>query len=127
MFVRSRREDPDNRAGFSVQLSKWRKADERNAVFVVQPYYIPGNTARFIVPAGVTTYVFRWKPGSVTFNIFAGNSAKPRAGVMSHTFKSGVPVPSTETVKLDFHDIHHSQNGVPHPVEMVVQKFEYLP
>ena len=127
MFVRSHREDPDNRAGFSVQLSKWRKTDERNAVFVVQPYYIPGNTARFIAPAGLTTYVFRWEPGRVTFNIFAGNSGKPKAGVMSHTFTSGIPVPSMETIKLDFHDIHHSQNGVHHPVEIVVQKFEYLP
>jgi hypothetical protein len=127
MLIRPDREDPDDKSGFSVELSKWGKASPINASFVVQPYYIPGNTARFTVPAGPRTYVLRWQPGRATFDSFSGISAKPSVDVMNYVFNSGVPLPSTETVKLEFHDFHHRQNGVHHPVEIVVQKFEYLP
>jgi len=128
MLICPDREDPDDRTGFAILLSKWGKEKSpRNADFVLQPYYIPGNTSRFTVPAGPVTHVIRWEPGGAVFDSAAGVSAKPTGNMMNHTFKSGVPVPSTETVKLDFHDFHHFQNGVHHPVEIVVQKFEYLP
>ena len=127
MHIRSDRDDPDERSGFSVELSQWGKTSELNAAFVLQPYYIPGNTVRFAVPPGPRTYVVGWHPGHAIFDSFAGASTNPSRKVMNFEFSSGVPIPSTETVKLDFHDFHHLQNGVHHPVEIVVQKFEYLP
>ncbi|HEY4354711.1 MAG TPA: hypothetical protein VGN16_03110 [Acidobacteriaceae bacterium] len=127
MLVRPDREDPDDRSGFAIQRSAWGKPDALNADFVVQPYYIPGNTARFTVPAGDTTYLLRWEPGSAVFNSAVGSSGKTRGNLINQAFRSGVPIPSKETVKLDFHDFHHSKGGVHHPVEIVVQKFEYLP
>jgi hypothetical protein len=127
MLIRPERENPDDRTGFAIHLSRWGKENQRNADFVLQPYYIPGNTSQFTVPAGPVTHVIRWKPGGAVFESAAGVSAKPNGNVMDLTFKSGVPVPSTETVELDFHDFHHFHNGVHHPVEIVVQKFEYLP
>ena len=127
MLIRSDHEDPDDRSGFSIELSKWGRAGQRDAAFIVQPYYIPGNVASFKAPAGQVTYVLRWEPGNAVFNSFPGSVSKPHRDVINHVFNSDVPVPSTETVKLDFHDFHHSQSGVHHPVEIVVRKFEYLP
>lgn len=110
-----------------IELGRWGKPHNRNADYVVQPYYIPENTVHFDVPAGPMTHVLRWEPGSATFKTFAGPSAAPRASLMDHVFKSDVPVPARETVHIAFYDFHHYQSGVQHPVEIVVQRFEYLP
>jgi hypothetical protein len=110
-----------------IELGRWGKTQNHNADYVVQPYYIPQNTVHFDVPAGAMTHMLRWEPGSATFRSFTGVSSAPRALVMDHVFKSGVPVPARETLHMDFYDFHHSQSGLQHPVEIVVQKFEYLP
>jgi hypothetical protein len=127
MFTRSEHEDTDDRTGLAIQLSQWGKPHALNANYVVQPYYSPGNTTQLQVPEGPMTYVLRWQPGMATFRAYPGASAAPRGKVVEHVFKSGIPIPATETVRLDFYDFHHSQSGMQHPVEIVVQKFEYLP
>ncbi|WP_218624044.1 glycoside hydrolase family 16 protein [Granulicella sp. dw_53] len=114
-------------AEMDIELSRWGKAQNRNADYVVQPYYIPENTVHFEIPAGPMIHVLRWEPSSVAFKSFAGDSVAPRAIVMDHVFKSGVPVPARERLHMAFYDFHHSQSGLQHPVEIVVKRFEYLP
>lgn len=111
----------------AIELSRWGKSEGHNADFVVQPYYVPGNTAYFQVPAGPMTYVMRWSPGSAVFKTFRGASTEPRALQMEHVFKSGIPIPSQEMLHLALYGYRPSQSGMQHPVEVVVQKFEYLP
>ena len=120
-------QDAEGGADMDIELGRWGKVQNRNADYVIQPYYIPQNVVHFEVPAGPMTHVLRWEPGSATFKSFAGVSTAPRGPVMDHVFKSGVPVPARETLHIDFYDLHHSQSGLQHPVEIVVQKFEYLP
>lgn len=127
MFTCADNQDVEDRRDLKIELSQWGKADHGNANFVVQPYYVPNNTVYFSVPAGPMTYVLRWEPGTAFFKAFKGVSAAPPGDVMDHVFKSGIPEPSTETIHLDFYDFRHSQSGLQHPVEIVVQKFEYLP
>lgn len=127
MFTRDNRQDPDDKIGMAIELSQWGKARQPNADYVVQPYYIPGNTAHFRVPPGPMTYVLRWEPGSAEFKALKGVPNASHGSVMAHVFKSGIPVPASETTHLEFYDFHHSQSGLQHPVEIVVQKFEYLP
>jgi hypothetical protein len=128
MFTRDDRHDAEERTELDVELSRWGKTYNRNADYVVQPYYIPENTVHFEVPAGVMSYVLRWDPESATFKTSTEASAGASSRkVMEHTFKSGVPVPASETVHIDFYDFHHAQSGLQHPVEIVVEKFEYLP
>jgi hypothetical protein len=127
MYTRVDRQDPEDRADLDIELSRWGKAAGHNAHYVVQPYYIPGNSVHFDVPGGAMTYVLSWGPGRAAFQAMAGNSAASRSRGMEHTFTAGIPVPATETVHLDLYDFHHQQSGVDHPVEIVVQKFEYLP
>jgi hypothetical protein len=127
MFTSADNENVEDRTDLDIELSQWGKAHNENADFVVQPYYIPQNTVYFNAPAGPMTYVLRWEPGSAAFKAFTGVASAPRSNVIDHVFKSGVPKPSTETIHLDFYDFRHSQSGLQHPVEIVVQKFEYLP
>jgi hypothetical protein len=93
----------------------------------VQPYYIPQNTVNFNTPMGLMTYVLRWEPGTAEFQAFKGTTTSPRGSVMDHVFKSGIPVPADETVHLYIYDFNHSQSGLRHPVEILVQRFEYIP
>lgn len=128
MFTRDDRQDQEDAAEMDIELGRWGKPQNRNADYVVQPYYIPENTIHFNVPAGPVTHVLRWEPGSATFRSFAGTStASGGKKIMEHVFKSGVPIPAAETVHLDFYDFRHSRSGLHHPVEIVVDRFEYLP
>jgi hypothetical protein len=127
ILLRSSLEDPDERTGYSMQLGKWGQTQGKNASYVLQPYYIPGNTVRYSVPSGPVTYTLRWSPGKAEFRTFAGNSSSDRPAMMQHVFRSGVPVAGSESVFLDLHNFHHRQSGLSQSTEIVVEKFEYLP
>jgi hypothetical protein len=127
MYTRADRLEPEDRTDLDIELSQWGKAQSYNAHYVVQPYYIPGNSVQFTIPAGPMTYVLRWEPGHAAFRAIAGVSTAPGRSVFEHVFKSGIPVPAAETIHLDLYDFHHLQSGLQHPVEVVVQKVEYSP
>jgi hypothetical protein len=111
-----------------IDLSRWGNASGKNAQYVVQPFYVPENVARFSVPAGVVTHTLRWEPGTASFKTVAGSDASPGAKVIgAHDFTSGIPAPAAETVHLDFYEFHHSKNIERHPAEVVIERFEYLP
>jgi hypothetical protein len=127
MFMRPDHEDPDERSGFSIAMGQGGKPNAPNAEFVVQPYYVPGNSVHFNAPSGIMSYVLRWEPGNAAFKAFSGVSATPRGAVKEQVFRTGIPVPAEETVHFNFYDYHHTQSGLRQPVEIVVEKFEYLP
>jgi hypothetical protein len=111
-----------------IELSRWGNATGMNAQYVIQPFYIPQNVFRFAAPAGVVTYAFRWEPGSLSFNAYRGSAGASNAGAVSaHTFTSGIPTAATETVHVDLYDFHHSSASSQQPVEVVIEKFEFLP
>ena len=128
MFTRDDRQNPEDAAEMNIELSRWGKQTNRNADYVVQPYYVPENTVHYNAPSGPVTYELRWEPGNATFRTFSGNSAaSPAHKIMEHAFKAGIPIPAAETVHMNFYDFHHSKSGLHHPVEVVVERFEYLP
>lgn len=111
-----------------IEMSRWGNAAGKNAQYVVQPYYVPENVARFEAPAGVLTHTFRWEPGMVTFRTVRGAEDGPGAKEVSeHVFTSGVPNSAGESVHIDLYDYHHSRNSNQQPSEVVIEKFEYLP
>jgi hypothetical protein len=105
-----------------LELSRWGNPTGKNAQYVIQPFYVPENVVRFSAPVGVLTHSFRWEPGSVSFQTNAGSKT-----INAHVFTSGIPAPASETVFLNFYDFHHSSNSEQRPVEVVIEKFEYLP
>ncbi len=111
-----------------IELSRWGDPKRKNAQYVVQPYYVPENVFRFESPAGTVTHSFDWEPGRIAFRSEAGSVQGPiRAPLAAHVFPAGVPVPAKETVRVNLYDFRHSQHPSQPPIEVVIEKFEYLP
>ncbi|HWS87669.1 MAG TPA: glycoside hydrolase family 16 protein [Pyrinomonadaceae bacterium] len=111
-----------------VEISRWGDPASKNAQYVVQPFHVPANVARFDAPAGALTHSFRWEPGRVTFRTVRGVANAPRPEVVSeHVFTSGVPVPGVETVRIAFYVFGQTGQSLRKGAEVVVEKFEYLP
>lgn len=118
----------ETRRELDIELSRWGNPGGKNAQYVVQPFYVPENVARFTAPSGVLTHILRWEPGSASFKTVRGAAAGPGSKTVSeHVFTSGVPTPAAETVHIDIYDFRHSRNTLQTPAEVVIEKFEYLP
>jgi hypothetical protein len=120
---------PDEiRNELDIELSRWGDPSKKNAQYVVQPYYVPENISRFMVPAGVLTHTLRWQPGVASFKTTRGSVVVSGSkSISEHVFTSGVPTPAAETVHIELYEFHHSKNISQSPAEVVVDKFEYLP
>jgi hypothetical protein len=112
-----------------VEVGGWGDAaNKRNARYVIQPLYIPGNLFAFTAPSGTLTYVLRWESGHATFKTFRGRSAGRGAQLVSeHEFTSGIPAPGKAIPRLIFYVVASDKHPMQKPSEVVVEKFEYLP
>lgn len=117
-----------NNREINVEISRWGDPTSKNAQYVVQPFHVPANVARFDAPAGVLTHSFRWEPGRVSFRTVRGGANAPRPEVVSeHAFTSGVPTPGVETVRIALYVFVNTDQPLRNGAEVVVEKFEYLP
>lgn len=116
-----------NHREMNIEMARWGDAASKNAQYVVQPYYVPANVVRFNVPAGVLTHSFRWEPGRVTFKTVRGSQTEGSSSIADHIFTSGVPSPGNESVHLDLFIFGNATNPLQKDVEVVIEKFEYLP
>jgi hypothetical protein len=117
----------DIRSELDIELSRWGIADNKNAQYVVQPFYIPENVSRFMAPSGVLTHMLRWESGRASFKTVRGPVTGPGAAISEHTFTSGVPTPAKETAHIGLYSYRHSKSTSQQPVEVVIEKFEFLP
>jgi len=117
-----------NNREMDIEISRWGDPVSKNAQYVIQPFYIPTNVARFTEPPGMLTHSFRWEPGRASFRTVQGSGgvAATRAGV-DHVFTSGVPSPGVESVRMNLYVFHGAKNPLQHGAEVVIEKFEYLP
>lgn len=114
------------RRELDVELSRWAKDRKENAQYVVQPYYIPTNVFRFVMPAGVVTNSFHWEPGKVTFSSSAGAAGRAHV-VAEHVFTSGIPAAGGDFVHISLFVFANGYIPLQNPTEVVIEKFEYLP
>ena len=117
-----------NHREMDIEISQWGDSTSKNAQFVVQPFFIPENASRFVLPGGVMTHSFHWEPGRVSFKTVRG--ADPRGDarpVAEHVFTSGVPSPGIETLRMNLYVFAGAKNSLQNGTEVVVEKFEYLP
>jgi hypothetical protein len=131
MFTWDDKAAEQNHRELDIELTRWGDPGSKNAQYVVQPYYIPTNVARFIAPAGVLTHSFRWEPGKATFRTVSGKNgnvpgSKSR-GVAEQTFSTGVPSPGDESVHLTLFVYGNTKSPLQKNAEVVIEKFEYLP
>jgi hypothetical protein len=112
-----------------VELGKWGDADAKNnAQFAVQPFYVPGNVAPFILPEGTTTHSFQWQSGRVSFKSARGSSLAPGVPLVAeHVFTAGIPSPAQERLLLMFFATPSEKTPLQHENEVIIEKFEYLP
>lgn len=128
MFTYDNSGEDRNHREIDVELSRWGNPQNRNAEYVVQPYYMPQNVYRFTAPRGVVTYSFRWDPGKATFRAVRGSSGDQGPGaVAEHVFTAGVPTPGGEFAHVSFYFVGNGPSQIQNPAEVVIEKFEYLP
>jgi hypothetical protein len=112
-----------------VEFGRWGDpTSKNNAQFGIQPFYVPGNVAPFILPKGTFTHSMHWESGRASFKTVRGSSPQPGAPVVSeHVFTSGVPSPGQEKFQMLFYVVASEKSPLQNENEIVVEKFDYLP
>jgi hypothetical protein len=117
-----------NHREVDVEITRWGDPLSKNAQYAVQPYYVPANVVRFMVPSGILTYSFQWEPGKISFRTVRGTSAgKGSHSIADHVFSSGVPTPGGELVHVNLYIFGSVASSLRNQNEVVIEKFEYLP
>jgi len=117
-----------NHREMDIEISRWGDPEDKNAQYVVQPYFVPANVSRFDVPAGPLTFSLHWEPGKATFETFRGNMpASTSHAVFTHVFTSDVPTPGSEAVRLNLCPFNYSKIPLENPAEVVIERVQYLP
>jgi hypothetical protein len=112
----------------TVDVSRWGDPGNMNGQFVVQPETVPANVFRFAIPAGVVTHSFRWEPGRVSFKTVRGNGTSGGSHVVAERlFTARVPTAGAETAHLTLLYDRSIPRPPANPVEVVVEKFAFLP
>jgi hypothetical protein len=111
-----------------IEISRWGDPASKNAQYVVQPYYVPANVARFTVPSGTLTHTIHWEQGRISFRTVRGsrNDTGGRA-VAEHVFTSGVPTHGIESIRMNLYVFGKAGIPLENGAEVVIEKFEYLP
>jgi hypothetical protein len=119
--------DPNNRE-VNIEISRWGDPVSKNGQYVIQPYYVPANVARFAAPPGTLSHSFRWEPGRLLFKTMLGGAhAEGSRVVAEHVFTSGIPSPGSESIRINLFVFGNNRNPLQNGAEVVIEKFEYLP
>lgn len=116
-----------NHRELDVEISRWGDPKIPNAQYVVQPFYVPANVARFTAPPGTLTHSFRWEPGRVLFTTVRGSHAAQGAPVASREFTSNIPTPGGEHVRICLYYFRYAPAPPAKDVEVVIERFAYVP
>ncbi|MBS1826609.1 MAG: glycoside hydrolase family 16 protein [Acidobacteria bacterium] len=127
MFTWDPLEAGQNHREIDVELSQWGDPKSKNAQFVIQPYYVPANVFRFQAQGGPATHSFQWEAERVSFqSVSRPAGAAPRT-IAEHVFSSGIPAPGGERVHINLYVFGKTRTPQKKGVEVVIDKFEYLP
>lgn len=113
----------DRNRELDVEISRWGDPANRNAQFVVQPFYLPANVHRFEAPAGPLVHTIAWQRGRVRFQ----TARRDGAVVASYEFASGVPQPGRATVRMALHAFGSPDATRPIDDEVVIERFSFVP
>jgi hypothetical protein len=117
-----------NHRELDIEISRWGDPKSKDGQYVVQPYYVAANVARFTTSSGRLTHSLRWEPGRASFKSVRGPGSNAQsAAVAEHDFTSGVPVPGNETVRMNLYYFRFSPTPLENETEIVIEKFQYLP
>jgi hypothetical protein len=117
----------DREAEMDIELSQWGDPANKNSQFAIQPYYVPANVFRFDSPHTALIYSFQWAAGRVSFQAVQLAPGRPLRTLADHVFTSGIPTPGREKFHIDLYVYGLSRTPQQNGVEVVIEKFEYLP
>jgi len=106
----------------NIEISQWGNPAQKDAQYVVQPYYIAANLHRFNVPAGTLTFSLRWEQDRATFR-----TLREPAVVSEQVFTAGVPSPGIESMRVALYVFRDGAIKLRRPMEVVIERFAYLP
>ena len=104
-----------------INIGQFGNPSAKNAQFVIQPA-IPANIYRFDSPPGRVIFSFHWEPGRMSFRTQHSGRV-----VGEHVFTSGVPSPGGEAIHMNLYVFGKSRIPQQNDVEVVIEKFTYLP
>jgi hypothetical protein len=113
----------------TIDFSRWGDPRNMGGQYVVQPESVPANVFRFAIPAADVTHSFRWEPGRVAFRSVrrGGRSPGGDEAIAERLFTAQVPTAGSESVHLT---LVYNRDAAKPPsgnVEVVVEKFAFLP
>jgi len=111
----------------TIDVSRWGDAGNMNGQFVVQPETVPANVLRFAIPPGPVTHSFRWEPGRVSFKTVRRRETSPGDVVAERLFTARVPTAGAERPQLTLLYDRSAPRPPSKTVEVVVEKFTFLP
>ena len=118
----------ENYHEMAIEISRWGDPLIKGGQYVVQPYYVAANVARFSIPRGTLTHSFRWHPGVVSFRTVKGSKADASlAAVAEHTFTSGIPTHGIESARMNLYVFRSAKIPFAQASEVIVDRFEFLP
>jgi len=111
-----------------IEIGHWGDAaSKNNTQYGIQPFYMPGNVEQFHEPSGTLTHTLVWESGRAGFKTVRGSSGAGEEIVHEHVFTSGVPSPGKEFLEFMFYMVPSEADPLQKGVEVVIEKFEYLP
>jgi hypothetical protein len=122
-------ESGQNHREMMLEISRPGAEPNKNLNYIIQPYYQPTNVAQFNVPLlGVLTHSFHWRQGKVEFKtVHGGDSSGSAAKTLAeHIFTLGIPSSEGEKICIALFITDYSPQAL-QEMEVVIEKFEYLP
>ena len=112
----------------TVDVSRWGEPGNLNGQFVVQPETVPANVFRFAIPQGLVTHSFRWEPGRAAFKaVRRSGTARGDSVVAERLFTARVPTAGAESLHLTLLYDRSAARPPSKAVEVVVEKFTFIP
>jgi hypothetical protein len=111
----------------NISVSTWGNPRNKNAQYVLEFEDVANNVFRFAAPGGRLTHAFRWEPGKASFTTARGGEVGAGQKVADRQFTVGVPAPATTTARLCLISVRESPTPPAGNVEVVVEKFVFLP
>ena len=109
---------------FDIFLGQFGDPATKNVQYTMLPFNVPANQYRFSIPRGAFTHTVRWERGRLSLQTL--ETGKSRV-VGEHVFTSGTPTPGGERIHITLFAYGNSQVPQKNGVEVIIEKFVYLP
>jgi hypothetical protein len=112
----------------TIEVGHWGDRDNVKGKYIVQPETVAANVFRFAIPGALATHSFRWEPGRVSFKTVQRSSARRGEVVVAERlFTARVPAAGNENPHLTLAYYRAAATPPSNDVEVVIEKFTFIP